>query len=199
MVPMPQAQYKRLKGYFDPFHKGCIIAALQRKLAMYLTFLRSLLFALLALPLTTGAAASDDATVDSPSPLDKQYLSSQVARIDELARTRLGLGLQGNRADISTLQRMLDLRIVSAGDDNELQAMGIVLGNLLVSEYAVAWVIYTDRVGRSRALQIGSTLQMVFPVTMISRRINAGAETDVAALYDKASKTIARELARTRI
>ena len=199
MVPMPMAQYKPLWGYFDPFTRECIIAILHWDFAMRLTTLRSVLLYLLALPLLINPATADEAIVGGLSPLDKQYLAGQVTRIDELTRTQLGLRIQGTPADLATLQRLLDLNIVSAGDDLELQAMGIILGNVLVAEYAVKWVSYEDQLGRSRALQIGSTSEMVFPVTMISRRVRAGAKADVAALYDKAANTIARELARPRI
>ena len=68
----------------------------------------------------------------------------------------------------------------------ELQAMGIVLGDILGAELGMDWVIYEDRRGRSRALRLGDTSNYLFPATMISRRREAGNDETVAAIYARA-------------
>lgn len=144
----------------------------------------------------SGLAYAEDFTLEPLSNLDKQYMANQVRAIDELVSTRLGQRIRGDLGDLVNLQRLLDLKIVTAGDNSNLQAMGIILGQLLADEHGVDWVIYIDKRGRSRALQIKPHREVIFPATMISRRVNGGASVDVKALYDKASATIKREQAR---
>jgi hypothetical protein len=64
--------------------------------------------------------------------------------------------------------------------------MGVVMGDLLSRELDMPWVIYEDELGRSRALRVGETDYLLFPVTMISRRYEADARVDVQAIYDRA-------------
>lgn len=124
--------------------------------------------------------------------LDQAYMQQQTEAIEEIATRRLGRRLQGNYADISILQSLLDRQLIKTDDDAGLQAMGIVLGNALAQDYQLEWVVYVDQRGRSRALRIGPDQQCLFPSTMISRRAKAGVEVNVEALYEKATRTIER-------
>ncbi len=124
-----------------------------------------------------------------PSPLDLAYLEQQKLRIDELAARRLGRRLRSDETDIDSLQAILDRQLVKANDEPGLQALGIVLGNILSRVYNLDWVIYSDSKGRSRALRIRET-QCIFPATMIARRARAGLAVDVRAIYDRAVQTI---------
>ncbi len=124
------------------------------------------------------------------SPLDLAYLEQQKQYIDELAARRLGRRLSGDQTDLELLQAILDRQLVKVGDEAGLQALGIVLGNTLASEYALEWIIYSDSLGRSRALYVGGDRQCLFPATMIARRARAGLAVDVHSLYDKAAQTI---------
>jgi hypothetical protein len=124
-----------------------------------------------------------------PSPLDLAYLEQQQQRVDALVARRLGRRLGGDETDIESLQAILDRQLVKADDEPGLQALGIVLGNILSREYDLQWVIYSDSKGRSRALQVREA-QCLFPATMIARRARAGLAVDVRAIYDKAVQTI---------
>lgn len=153
--------------------------------------------ALFLLPLLLGLSlgigtARGEAVLEAPGKLDLAYMAQQEAKIDDLAARQLGRRLQHTTADLSLLQTLLDRQLISDDDEMGLQAMGIVMGNLLASQYGLNWVIYTDKRGRSRALQIGPDQQVLFPSTMISRRVQAGADVDVKALYDKAGATVSR-------
>jgi hypothetical protein len=45
------------------------------------------------------------------------------------------------------------------------------------------WIVYRDRAGRSRALQYRNDATYLFPVTMISRRVEARSVRPVADLF----------------
>jgi hypothetical protein len=140
---------------------------------------------------TAVLAAEPPGKISALGSLDRQFMEQQRNRIDELARFDLGRQLQADKNhNLDILQTLLDRRVVIANQTVELQAMGVVLGDLLAAELGMKWVIYEDRYGRSRALQLGSSDNFLFPITMISRRVEAGAQVDVSAVYEKAYKII---------
>lgn len=146
-----------------------------------------ILMALLALPL----AAERPPEVSSMSQLDREFMQQQRGRIDDIARSELGRQINGDKDnDLDILQDLVDRRLVRADQTLELQAMGFVLGDLLAEDLGMKWVIYEDRYGRSRALRLGQSDNFLFPVTMISRRIEAGAPVSVIAVFDKARNMI---------
>ena len=135
----------------------------------------------------SGAALAQEPSVSALTQLDRQYMQQQRDNLDQVSRRNLGRQISGSKQnDIEVLQLLLDRRAVRSEQTAELQAMGMVLGDLLAQELRMDWVIYADKLGRSRALRMPGTDEYLFPVTMISRRVEAGARVDVAAVYDKA-------------
>lgn len=153
--------------------------------------LRVVLLAAMLLLLPTQAMA-DEATISDLSYLDRQYMTQQRELLGDLAALELGRRFNGTRSnDLEVLQLLLDRRLVNAGQTRELQAMGIVMGDLLAAELDMHWVVYEDRLGRSRALRYQQSDEFLFPVTMISRRQEVGNQTPVAVIYQKAYDIIA--------
>ena len=145
------------------------------------------------LPLLLGSlsAAGQEPVVSELTPLDKQYMQRQRDAIDNLARRYTGRGFNGlPQNDIPLLQRLLDERRVRPNQIEELQAMGILLGDVLATELDMHWVVYEDPLGRSRALRYRETDNYLFPVTMISRRQAAGNNRPVEEIHDKAVSLI---------
>ena len=148
---------------------------------------------LACLMLSISAQGFGDKTADTPtvrpfSDGDEKYLQQGRDRINQLTRRHFGGSLQQQRAhDIALLQRLLDDKLVIAKDRRLLQDMGIVLGDLLLQEFNLRWVIYTDKYGPSRALQLKHSENFLFPITMISRRAEVGVTVDITELYDNAS------------
>ncbi len=138
---------------------------------------------LIALP---AAAQQIDKRVLPLTAIDRQYMDSQRVLINEVSLSNYG-GRCCRRVDeLQFLQRLIDEGVVGSSDTQELQAMGVVMGDLLAAELDLEWVVYEDIQGRSRALRLGETDNYLFPVTMISRRVEGGAETDVQAIYQQA-------------
>lgn len=121
--------------------------------------------------------------VTALEPLDRQYMDRQRQRIDELTLRHYGGRCCRSEFDLDYLQRLLDDRHVRAEHTLELQGMGVLMGDLLAAQLDLNWVIYEDAKGRSRALQLAQTDNFLFPVTMISRRREAGDTTSIAAIY----------------
>ncbi len=124
--------------------------------------------------------------IEPLSAIDRHFMANQRAEVEGLAN-RLGRRLTGTPdRDLDTLQTILDRNLVSSEDVLTLQAMGIVLGDLLGQKLDMDWVVYRDRAGRSRALRYRSTDVYLFPVTMISRRREAGNTKPVVIIYEQA-------------
>ena len=137
------------------------------------------------------AVTAEDARISDLSFLDRQYMAQQRELLGDLAARKLGRQFSGDRDnDLEILQQLLDRRLVRSDQTQELQAMGIIMGDLLASDLDMHWVVYEDKLGRSRALRYRQTDEYLFPVTMISRRREVGNETPVATIYQKAVDTI---------
>lgn len=123
--------------------------------------------------------------------IDRNHMEQQVKRIDDLARTRVGSQVRGDRTDLETLQRIIDRDLIDKDDSLELQALGAVLGNVMAAEIdELEWKIYEDEKGRSRALCVENTQECLFPITMLSRRMSVGLKPDVQRIYDTSMEII---------
>ena len=117
------------------------------------------------------------------SAIDQQFMASQRQTVESLAN-KLGRSLSGaTQRDLDTLQLILDRHLIEQEDVLTLQALGVVLGDLLGDELNMEWVVYRARAGRSRALRYLTSDVFVFPVTLISRRWSVGSNKAVAAIY----------------
>ena len=117
---------------------------------------------------------------------DQRYMDTQRKAIDDLARRHLGRQLQDNTDNnLSILQALLDQKWVRPEQSQILQSMGVVLGDRLATDLNMQWVILIDGYGRSRALRMGLSENILFPITMISRRVEVGAKVSIRAIYKK--------------
>jgi len=147
--------------------------------------------AVAALLLAATASAQSAAKIGELSPTDRQYMTQQRDLLQDLAAQELGRRFSGEKDnDLQILQLLLDKRLVKPDQTRELQAMGVVMGDLLAADLDLHWVIYEDAQGRSRALRYKESDEYLFPVTMISRRQEAGSDTPVAEIYQKAYDTM---------
>ncbi len=158
-----------------------------------MTSARFILPALLTLLLAFAAStkAEPPPQISDLEPIDLQYMAIQRSKLEDIARRDLGNSFNGDTDhDLALLQTLLDRRLIRGNQTAELQAMGIVLGDLLARDLDMHWVVYEDKLGRSRALRYRDSDNYLFPVTMISRRREAGNETPVSEIYRKASDII---------
>lgn len=121
---------------------------------------------------------------------DKNHLSDQVEKVDDLTRTKLGLQIHGDKRDIETLQRVIHRGLVKQDNESMQQALGAVLGNVMVNELGLEWKHYVDRYGRSRAACAPETEECLFPITMLSRRMKVGLMPDVDKVYTESTALI---------
>ncbi|MEH6558675.1 MAG: DUF3806 domain-containing protein [Oceanicoccus sp.] len=142
---------------------------------------------LVSLPLMAQALRTEPV-----SPIDRQFMQDQHDSIDDLARRNFGRQLNGHKDnDFAIMQRLLDENIVTASQKAKLQAMGLILGNILQSQYGLNWIVYFDKYGRSRSLQVpGYDRDFIFPVTQVSRKAEVGIRVNIAEVYQELEQSI---------
>jgi hypothetical protein len=82
---------------------------------------------------------------------------------------------------LSVIHALLDDGI-RPDETGKLQALGVVFGDVLSSQLQVPWVVVDDVDGRDPALHLGGS-DLAFPLTMISKRVEAGELVDVEKLF----------------
>ncbi len=154
-------------------------------------YLVAIVFVVTTAITSMAVSAQGKVVITALSPVDHQYMEQQRSLLDDLARIKLGGRFTGSKDhDLNLLQRMLDDEVVTSNQVRELQAMGVIMGELLARELSMHWVIYDDKLGRSRALRYRDSDNYLFPMTMISRLRTAGNLKSVADIYRSAYDTL---------
>jgi hypothetical protein len=65
----------------------------------------------------------------------------------------------------------------------KLQSLGITLGDVFVQDLGMDWVAVEDEYGRDPAVRLPGTSIILFPLTLISKRIERGEVVDVRAFH----------------
>jgi hypothetical protein len=72
----------------------------------------------------------------------------------------------------------------------ELQCLGAALGDAFVQELHMEWVVIEDEHGIDFAVLMPGTSIMLFPLTMISKRIERGEQVDVFDMFNSIAAQI---------
>jgi Domain of unknown function (DUF3806) len=72
---------------------------------------------------------------------------------------------------------------VAPTETYKLQRLGITLGDALVQELGMEWVMVEDDYGRDPAIRLPGTTVVLFPLTMISKRVERGETVDIMELF----------------
>ena len=122
-----------------------------------------------------------------------QLMDAQRLVAKDLLARKVGvINVRGNKQDIASLQQIIDRRVVRSDQIDEWQAMGVLFGDIIATEFNMRWVRYEDRLGISKALRWRETDNFVFPVPIFSKRVQYGEKIDVKAIYDQVSVDIER-------
>lgn len=132
---------------------------------------------------TTSFAAEEEIKISELQKVDEIYLSHKRELASDLSFKELQKIVHGDKRDLSVIQSLLDQELVGPADEQELFALGVLLGDVYVSEYQLEWKNYEDEIGKSRAVCLPRTQQCLFPITMISKRVKRGFKVDVNDVY----------------
>ncbi|MDB5201709.1 MAG: hypothetical protein JWQ27_1118 [Ferruginibacter sp.] len=85
---------------------------------------------------------------------------------------------------LKLLDTIIKSNWINKHESYKLQSLGITLGDILVQDMNFVWVEVKDQYGTDPALQLPDTTLILFPLTMISKRIETGKDVDIYELYD---------------
>lgn len=134
----------------------------------------------------TTLTSADEGRLRTQRGVVERYLADDGAR----AKYATAAGKLG------TLRAVLDQQVFKPTQTYELQCLGIVLGDALVQELKLEWVMVRDAHGRDPAVRVPGTTILVFPLTMISKRVERGDKVDVFELFNTTADQIDSARAR---
>ena len=85
---------------------------------------------------------------------------------------------------LGTIRAILQGGVFKREQTYELQCLGIVLGDALVQELGMEWIMVEDENGRDPAIRMPGTTIILYPLTMISKRVERGEQVDVFELFN---------------
>ena len=135
----------------------------------------------------------DEQTVTELLPDDEIRLAEQRQVIERYLAPESKPNYQTPAGKLGLLRALLDQGVFSPSQTYELQCMGIILGDTFVQEMQMEWVMVEDSYGRDPALRMPGTSIIIYPLTMISKRIEQGESVvDVFELFNGVADQIER-------
>lgn len=121
--------------------------------------------------------------ISPPTPDDIERIGSQLLVAEQLVESVTQKKLCGMGSDLELIQMTLDELNLSPDQGWELQCLGLAFGRVLLAETEdFDWAVVDDEYGRDPALRFLRTDLLLFPLTMISKRVERGEQPDLGAL-----------------
>jgi hypothetical protein len=85
---------------------------------------------------------------------------------------------------LGAIRAILQAGIFKREQTYELQSLGVVLGDAFVQVMGMEWIMVEDEQDRDPAVRMPNTTIILYPLTMISKRVEGGEQVDVFALFN---------------
>lgn len=132
----------------------------------------------------------------APTHADLRAIAMQLMHASELVSEATGLALAGTVADLAALQKVIDSKIVEPEATYSLQALGLAFGKVFIgTQTNYDWWMVEDEYGRDPAIRYKQTTLLLFPKTMISKRVEDGEQVDVVEIFEGLKETVREVLA----
>lgn len=121
---------------------------------------------------------------------DVKLIQKRVSEILCISSDKIDVTHKFNKT-INTLQKLLDSSNLSENESYELQSMGLAFGDYFKYKNPdFDWIIVRDELGRDYALRYKNSNIVIFPMTMISKRIEDGDKVIITELFEHLKNTI---------
>ena len=123
-------------------------------------------------------------TIEAPTKSDVERIAYQLVHAQQIVEQATGRALTGGIGDLALLQSALDGKLIEPEATYSLQALGIAFGKVFIenNEFYDWWMV-EDEYGRDPAVRYKETTLLVFPQTMISKRVEDGEIVEVREMY----------------
>jgi len=130
--------------------------------------------------------------IEPLGPADHQRLREQRAVVEKhLANEDSKRKYETAAGKLGTIRGLLEAGTFEKDQPYELQCLGIVLGDAFVQELGMEWVMVSDEYGRDPAVRLPGTSILLFPLTMISKRVERGEDVDVFEIFNGVAAQVA--------
>ncbi len=94
---------------------------------------------------------------------------------------------------VGLIRAILKARVFRSDQTKELQCLGVILADAFVQHFRMEWIVVTDKYGRDFGVRLPGTSIIIYPLTMILKRMTDGQNVDAFDLFDAVAAKI-REL-----
>jgi|SRR6185312_7162709 len=91
---------------------------------------------------------------------------------------------------LNLLDTILKSNWIESKETLKLQSLGITLGDVFVQDMGFSWIQVEDEYGIDPAINLPGTSIILFPLTMISKRIEQGEAVNIHELYQGLKKQV---------
>ena len=116
---------------------------------------------------------------------DKDWLRRAEEHILASVRARYGgITIDRSLTDLAQLQRLIDDRAITKENVLEAQCIGVVLGNVFAHNTNMRWQRVANQYGDMISLHDEGIQFTLYPLTMVSERLDDGRAIDLIALNE---------------
>lgn len=134
--------------------------------------------------------ATSKMTIFSPKCADYKEINKRISKILNIMEQQID-DIHEKDESILLIQKAIDENKYQAGQTYEWQSLGIALGDYIqYKNHNFHWAIVRDEYGRDLSLQYKNLSLAIFPMTMISKRIEDKKQVNVIGLINEVKDTI---------
>ena len=113
------------------------------------------------------------------------YIARMWLLGSQISEQITGDKMNGSMDDLDRLQTIVDSAQIPIDHSQELESLGIVFGKVFVNATAnYDWWVMEDEYGKDVCIRYKETSLLIFPQTMLSKRIEDGAVLNVIDLFN---------------
>jgi len=112
------------------------------------------------------------------------YIAKMCLLGSQISEDITGKEMDGSLQDLERLQSIIDSAQIPVANTQELQSLGIVFGKVFVNETPdYDWWVIEDEYGKDACVRYKETTLLIFPQTILSKRIEDGEQVNVFELF----------------
>ncbi|WP_254507480.1 DUF3806 domain-containing protein [Anatilimnocola floriformis] len=154
---------------------------------------RTLICSLLFAAVIFSGCSAQNQKITALTDADQTRLKEQRAVVEQHLRDEEAQEKYKTSAGkLEAIRTIVQDKIYKPDQTYELQCLGIVLGDAFVQDFGLEWVMVEDEYGRDPAVRKPDTTLVLYPLTMISKRIERGEQVDVFDLHRRTAAQVAK-------
>jgi len=122
--------------------------------------------------------------VESPTASDLEAIESHRSWIRECHPPELGRKPEQFDRQLDLLDALIKGGWMDPAETAQLHCLGVILGDAFVEEKGFEWVMVKSGYSREPAIRLPGSAVILYPIEIISQKIEKGEAVDVPALFE---------------